>query len=281
MSVQSRIKSNQRGTAVTAVTGAAPQTVAGNAFPMFSAEPFTVSALAYTKATVNTLTLTGKWQGRNIASGTWLDVYTANSAANVAQVTGTGSAVTATRSIAAPRALYSVMEARYLITSGVGSGSGLGSDEASVAYNYRTALYQLRPIVSAKTTGATAVAVTGASGSVIAGPTMIMGDVQPGTLMVLVYAQATTNTLTLTGKWQVSETGTAAGTWYDAPLANNAANSIIVTGTGSAVSSTRFVEAPDSVYGWKFARYSLVTGGTTASTGDEYSMSYQHLRPFA
>ena len=81
MSVQSRIKSNQRGTAVTAVTGAAPQTVAGNAFPMFSAEPFTVSALAYTKATVNTLTLTGKWQGRNIASGTWLDVYTANSAA--------------------------------------------------------------------------------------------------------------------------------------------------------------------------------------------------------
>lgn len=279
MSVHSRIRSNQRGTSVTAVTGAAPQTVAGNAFPMFDAEPFTLSAMGYAKATVNTLTLTGKWQARNVASGTWLDVYSANNAANVAQVTGTGSAVSATRSIAAPRALYSALEARFIFTSGVGSGSGLGSDEASVAYNYRTALYRLRPIVSAKNTGV--VAITGASGTVVAGPTMIMGDVQPGTLMVLAYAQATTNTLTLTGKWQVSETGTAAGTWYDAPISTNATNAVIVTGTGSAVASTRFVEAPDSVYGWKFARYSLVTGGTTASTGDEHSMSYQHLRPFA
>lgn len=279
MSVQSRILSNQRRIAVTAVTGAAPQTVAGNAFPVFSAEPFTLSALVYTLATVNTLTLTGKWQARNIASGTWLDVYTANNAANVAQVTGTGSPVSATRSVAAPRAVYSAMEVRYLVTSGVGVGSGLGSDEASISYNYRNALYQLRPIVSAKYTGTTA--ITGAAATVVAGPTMIMGDVQPGTLMVLSYSQATTNNLTLTGKWQVSETGTTAGTWYDAPLGNNAANVTIVTGTGSAVASTRFIEAPDSVYGWKFARYSLVTGGATAAAGDEYSMSYQHLRPFA
>lgn len=166
MSVHSRIRSNQRGTSVTAVTGAAPQTVAGNAFPMFDAEPFTLSAMGYAKATVNTLTLTGKWQARNVASGTWLDVYSANNAANVAQVTGTGSAVSATRSIAAPRALYSALEARFIFTSGVGSGSGLGSDEASVAYNYRTALYRLRPIVSAKNTGV--VAITGASGTVVA-----------------------------------------------------------------------------------------------------------------
>lgn len=280
MSVQSRIKSNQRETAVTAVSGSAPQTVAGNAFPVWTAELFTLSALAYTKATVNTLTLTAKWQARNsVGTGTWLDVYTANGAANVAQVTGTGSAVTATRSIAAPRAVYTAMEARLLITSGAASGSGLGSDEASVSYSYRDALFKLRPMISVKATGTTA--ITGASGTTVAGPTMIMGDVQPGTLMVLLYAQATTNTLTLTGKWQVSNTGTSGGTWYDAPLANNAANVTIVTGTGSAVNSTRFVEAPDSVYGWKFARYSLVTGGTTAGAGDEYSMSYQHLRPFA
>ena len=108
-----------------------------------------------------------------------------------------------------------------------------------------------------------------------------MGDLEPGTLSVLLYAQATTNTLTLTGKWQVSLKGTTADTWYDAMTVNDAANVLLVTGTGSAVNSTRFVEAPDSVYGYRFARYVLVTGGTTASTGDEYSMSYQYMRPFA
>lgn len=282
MSAQSRIHSQQRGIAVAAVTGAAPQTVAGNAFPTFNAEPFTLSATGYAKATTNTLTLTAKWQGRNtVGTGTWLDIYPANSAAHVAQVTGTGSAVTATRSIAAPRSVYSIMESRCIFVSGTGSGGGLGVDEASVSYNYRDALYQLRPHLSVKTTGATAVAITGTSGTLVAGPTMICGDAQPGTLCVLVYAQATTNLLTLTGKWQVSEIGTTAGTWYDAPVSHNPTNSILATGTGSAVSTTRFVEAPDSVYGWKFARYALVTGAATAGAGDEYSMSYQHLRPFA
>ena len=98
---------------------------------------------------------------------------------------------------------------------------------------------------------------------------------------MLLYAQATTNTLTLTGKWQVSLKGTTADTWYDAMTVDDAANVLLVTGTGSAVNTTRFVEAPDSVYGYRFARYVLVTGGTTASTGDEYSMSYQCMRPFA
>lgn len=121
-------------------------------------------------------------------------------------------------------------------------------------------------------TGTTA--ATGASGTTIAGPTLAMNEVTPGTASALVYAQATTSTLTLTPKWQVSADGS---TWRDVKLPNNAANVVLVTGTGSAVASTVVVVAPDAVYGWFYARCSLLTGGTTASTGDEYSISYNYL----
>ncbi len=278
MSVQSRIKPQARGVAVTALSGAAPQIGAGNAFSVVDAQPFTLSATVYGKATTDTLTITPKWQARNtVGAGTWYDVFAPNNAANVVMVTGTGSAVAATRSIPAPRAVYAAMEARCVVATGVASAST--GDEFSVSYNFRNTLQQRRPIISAKKTAVTA--ITGASGSSIVGPVVAMGDLEPGTLSVLLYAQATTNTLTLTGKWQVSLKGTAGDTWYDAMTVNDAANVLLVTGTGSAVNTTRFVEAPDSVYGYRFARYVLVTGGTTASTGDEYSMSYQFMRPFA
>ena len=117
-------------------------------------------------------------------------------------------------------------------------------------------------------------AVTGASGSTIAGPTLPMNDVAPGTGSARVYAQATTNTLTLTPKWQVSADGS---TWLDVKLANNAANVTLVTGTGSAVAATIALAMPDACYGWLYSRVSLLTGGTTASTGDEYNIGYNYL----
>jgi len=67
-----------------------------------------------------------------------------------------------------------------------------------------------------------------------------------------VYAKATTNLLAITGKWQVRNS--ASDTWIDARLSHGPIDVAIVTGTGSAVTSTRFVEAPDSVYGYRFAR---------------------------
>lgn len=118
-------------------------------------------------------------------------------------------------------------------------------------------------------------AVTGASGTTVGGNALPMNDVEIGSLSALTYLQATTSTLTLAPKWQVSADGS---TWRDAKLPNNAANVVLVTGTGSAVAATVAVSAPDAVYGWAYARIALVTGGTTASTGDEYSFSYNYLK---
>lgn len=280
MSVQSRIKPAQRATAVTALAGATPQTGAGNAFPVIDAEIGTLSATVYAQATTSTLTIAPKWQARNsVGAGTWLDVYLPNNAANVAQVTGTGSAVAATRSIAAPMPICSAMEARCVVVTGVETAAA--GDEFSVSYNYRETLMQRRPIISAGKIAVTA--LTGAAPQAINGNALAMGDCQPGTVMALVYAKATTNLLTITGKWQVTNTPNTSGSWIDARLPNAPADVVIVTGTGSAVTSTRYVVAPDSIYGYRFARYVLTSGvGVGGGLGvDEGQISYQHMRPFS
>lgn len=123
--------------AVTGFTGAAPQSVNGPWIPTNNIE--NLSAVAYGKATTNTLTVTFKWQVTNDGGSTTYDVYPANNAALVAQVTGTGSAVTATRTIDAPPAVYGYTNVRLVAVSGVGSGGGAGTDEASIAY-YGSAL---------------------------------------------------------------------------------------------------------------------------------------------
>lgn len=276
MSVQSRIRPTQRGTGTTALAGAAPQTGAGNAFKVVDAELFTLSATVYAQITTNTVTATAKWQARNAASGTWYDVYGPNGAANVIMVTGTGSAVAATRSIAAPRAVYSAVEARCVVVTGVDTAAA--GDEFSISYNFRDTLMERRPIIGP---AATVTALSGAAPQTGAGDSVTMGDLQPGTLCAMVYAKATTNSLAITGKWQVRNSAT--GTWIDARLGHAPADVAIVTGTGSAVTDTRFVEAPDSVYGNRFARYVVTsTGATAGGLGtDEFSIKYQYMRPFS
>lgn len=93
------------------------------------------------------------------------------------------------------------------------------------------------------------------------------------------YAKAGTGSLALTGKWQVTDTPNTSASWVDARLGHAPADVAIVT----ASTDTRYVEAPDSVYGYKFARYAIVTSGATAvgSTTDEYWIEYQFMRPFA
>ena len=126
-----RLKIGPAG-AVTGFTGAAPQTVAGATIATGDYDK--LSALHYGKATTSTLTVTGNWQVTRDGGSTWYDVYGPNSAALVAQVTGTGSAVTATRVIDAPEAVYGWPNARFVSKSGVGVGGGAGVDEASIAY---------------------------------------------------------------------------------------------------------------------------------------------------
>ena len=122
---------------VTAVTGAAPITVGGPTFQPQVSKPLpnTLYAKVYAKATTSTLTLTGKWQVSQDGS-TWIDVVPFNNAASVILVTGTGSAVTATKAFDAPSAAHGAKYVRFALVSGVGVGAGLSVDEVSVTYGY-------------------------------------------------------------------------------------------------------------------------------------------------
>jgi hypothetical protein len=128
----SRELTSATGVAVTGFTGSAPQQV--SAISLATDDWDNLSVLFYAKATTNTLTVTGKWQVSADGGSNWYDVYVENNAALVAQVTGTGSAVTATRVIDAPEAVYGWPNVRFVAVSGVGSGGGAGTDEASVTY---------------------------------------------------------------------------------------------------------------------------------------------------
>ena len=84
---------------------------------------------------------------------------------------------------------------------------------------------------------------------------------------------AQTNTFTITPEWQVCNT--SDGTFIPISPSNNAANVVLQTGTsGQEVAISRVVSAPDGIYGWRFARMSLVAGGTTGTSDDTYSISY-------
>ncbi len=105
------------------------------------------------------------------------------------------------------------------------------------------------------------------------GISMVAERVAIGSMSANVYALATTNLLTITAKWQVSDDGV---TYRDCKPSNGATNVALVTGTGSAVTDTVCLAAPDCVYGKKYARVQLVSGvgsgGGAAS--DEGSVSY-------
>jgi hypothetical protein len=117
---------------------------------------------------------------------------------------------------------------------------------------------------------------TGTAPETNAGPTLAMNDVTVGTLSALVYGQAKVNLMTLEPQWQVSAD---ASTWYDAKTANNAASVVMTTGTGAAVPATVVVSAPDAVYGWAYARCSVVSRLADAVDGDdEYNVSYNYLK---
>jgi hypothetical protein len=103
---------------------------------------------------------------------------------------------------------------------------------------------------------------TGTAPETNAGPTLAMNDVTVGTLSALVYGQAKVNLMTLEPQWQVSAD---ASTWYDAKTANNAASVVM--------------SAPDAVYGWAYARCSVVSRLADAVDGDdEYNVSYNYLK---
>lgn len=123
---------------------------------------------------------------------------------------------------------------------------------------------------------ATGNANTLVAGSVIGGTAVDMGDnsrQKVRGLSALVTVDCETSTLTMTGKWQVSNDG---ATWIDVTNGSqNAAGVVFATGTGGADADvTKCFQAPDAVYGWKKARFAVVTGITTGDTVDTYSIGY-------
>ena len=127
--------------------------------------------------------------------------------------------------------------------------------------------------------GASTAIPAGAAPKTLAGTTVITNQVQVGSLSALVVANARTNTLTLTGKWQVSDDNS---TFQDFTPINNATNVALVTGTGSDVTATRAFEAPHGIFGWKYARFVLTSGvGVADGTNDAGTISYRYLMHWA
>lgn len=117
---------------------------------------------------------------------------------------------------------------------------------------------------------------SGAAPKTLSGASISTRNVALGSLSAKVAAVAKTSTTTITANWQVSDDGS---TWVDAKAANNAANVLICTGTGSSVTTTVMLAAPDAVYGWNFCRVQAVTGTSTADgTDDGATFSYRYLK---
>lgn len=113
--------------------------------------------------------------------------------------------------------------------------------------------------------GAVADTITG-------GPTLLMSKVTGGTLSALVTVDAETSTLTMAAVWQVSNDAT---TWVNALVENAAAEVVLATGTaGADAAVTRVITAPNTVYGWRYARLSIRNGVATGTTNDTYSIGY-------
>jgi len=125
--------------------------------------------------------------------------------------------------------------------------------------------------------------MTGGSGDLTAAPVagtttggtgLSTAGVQPGSLSCLFTLLAETNTLTLTGKFQVSDDNS---TWYDlAGDAQNPANVAIATGTaGADTAVTRVLPVPSSAQGWRYIRAAIVNGVATGAAGDTYAFSFR------
>lgn len=111
------------------------------------------------------------------------------------------------------------------------------------------------------------------AGTTTAGTALSTSNVQPGTLSCLFTVLADTNTLTITGKFQVSADNS---TWYNiAGDAQNPANVAIATGTGGADTAVSVVlPVPAGALGWKWIRPAVVNGVATGASIDTYSMTW-------
>lgn len=114
------------------------------------------------------------------------------------------------------------------------------------------------------------------AGTTTGGNAVDMGDnsrQKVRALSALLTMDAETDTLTITGKWQVSNDGS---TWIDVVNGTqNAAGVILLTGTaGADAAVTKCYPAPEAAYGWRKARFAIVNGVATGAAADAYTISY-------
>jgi hypothetical protein len=117
---------------------------------------------------------------------------------------------------------------------------------------------------------------TNVAGTVEGGSTLLMANVEKGTLSATVTVDCETNTLTMYGEWQGSNDNS---TWYRVRPANNAVEVVLATGTGGADASVTVVlSAPDGVYGFRYGRLGIRNEVTTGAAVDTYSIGYNYQR---
>lgn len=117
-----------------------------------------------------------------------------------------------------------------------------------------------------------------AAGTTTGGTAVLMGDnarQKVRNLSALVVVEAETDTLTITGKWQVSNDNS---TWVDvAHGTQNAAGVTLALATGGDDAViTRCFPAPDAVYGWRYCRFAVVNGAVEGEAVDTWAISYQY-----
>lgn len=115
-----------------------------------------------------------------------------------------------------------------------------------------------------------------AAGTVHGHSALSTANIAEGTLSCTFVVEAETNTLTIAGKWQVSDDNS---TWVDIGPQNNAA--VVVLGTGTAGDDavvTKCLEAPSGVLGWKYVRPAVVSGVASGNAVDTWSMQVRYRK---
>lgn len=117
------------------------------------------------------------------------------------------------------------------------------------------------------------------AGTTTAGTALATAGIELGTLSCLFVIDAETDTITITGKFQVSADNS---TWYDlAGDAQNPANVVIATGTaGADATVNRVLPVPPAALGWKYVRPAIVNGVATGGAADTYAMTF-YFRKFS
>lgn len=114
------------------------------------------------------------------------------------------------------------------------------------------------------------------AGTTTPGTALSTSVVHEGGLECLFTVLAETNTLTITGKFQVSVDGV---TWRDiAGDAQNPANVVMATGTASADPTVNMVlPVPSGTVGWQFIRPAIVSAGTTGAAADTFAFEWHYV----